>query len=79
MKNEADFLHAPQDLPAEPAVVHLPLYRAGSLVGYQGREYTVDHVVITRSQLLVHLQELDSSVDAEKLQVAPTRLVLQRS
>lgn len=78
MKNESDFLQAAQDLPAEPTTVNLPLYRAGSRVGYQGREYTVGHVVINRSQLLVYLQELGSSVDAEKLQVTPTRLVLQR-
>lgn len=79
VKNESDFLHATQDLPTGPAIVHLPLYRAGSRVGYQGREYTVGHVVVTRSQLLVYLQELGSSVDADRLQVAPTRMVLQRS
>jgi len=88
VKNESDYLHATQDQPAghpvapaaaEPIVVHLPLYRPGSHVGYQGRDYTVGHVVISRSVLQVYLQELGSSVDAEKLQVSPTRLVLQRS
>lgn len=86
MKNESDFLHATQDQPAteasataEPVVVHMPLYRAGSRVSYQGRDYTVGHVVISRSVLQVYLQELGSSVDAEKLQISPTRLVLQRS
>jgi len=88
VKNESDYLHATQDEPAshpagsahaEPVVVHLPLYRAGSHVSYQGRDYTVGHVVISRSVLQVYLQELGSSVDAEKVQVSPTRLVLQRS
>ncbi len=88
MKNESAHLQATQDLPAgeantplaaEPTVVHLPLYRAGTRVSYQGRDYTVGHVVICRSLLQVYLQELGSSVPAEKLQLAPTRLVLQRS
>ena len=78
MKNESDFLQAAQDLPPAPTVVHLPLYRAGSRVVYQNQEYTIGHVVISRSQLLVYLQELGASVNAEKLQVAPTRLILQR-
>ncbi len=87
MKNESDYLHATQDQPAghpvapataDPVVVNLPLYRAGSRVGYQGRDYTVGHVVISRSVLQVYLQELGNSVDAEKLQAPPTRLVLQR-
>lgn len=88
MKNESDYLHATQDQPAaeaatsaiaEPVVVHLPLYRAGSSVNYQGRDYTVGHVVISRSVLQVYLQELGSSVSSEKLHLAPTRLVMQRS
>lgn len=88
MKNESDYLHATQGMPAgeagtpapaEPTVVHLSLYRPGTHVSYQGRDYTVGHVVISRSVLQVYLQELGSSVPAEKVQVAPTRLVLQRS
>lgn len=88
MKNESAYLQATQDLPAgeaetpaatEPSVVHMPLYRPGTRVGYQGREYTVGHIVVNRSLLQVYLQELGSSVPAEKLQLAPTRLVLQRS
>jgi hypothetical protein len=88
VKNESDYLHATQDPPAghpaapataEPVIVHLPLYRPGSRVSYQGRDYTVGHVVISRSVLQVYLQELGNSVDAEKLQVSPTRMVLHRS
>ena len=88
MKNESAYLQATQDLPAgeaetpppaDPTIVHMPLYRPGTRVGYQDRDYTVGHVVINRSQLQVYLQELGSAVPAEKLQVAPTRLVLQRS
>ena len=82
VKNESAFLQATQDLPAgQPAtstIVHLPLYRPGSRVGYQGREYTVGHVVIARSQLQVYLQELGSSVNADQLQVTPTRVELKR-
>ncbi len=83
MKNESAYLQATQNLPADasasaPTTVHLPLFRTGSHVGYQGREYTVGHVVISRSQLLVYLQELGSLVDAEKLSIAPTRLELKR-
>ncbi len=82
MKNESAHLQATQDapagLPVVPTVVHLPLCRPGSRVGYQGRDYTVGHVVISRSQLLVYLQELGSSVDAEKLQISPTRVELKR-
>jgi len=88
VKNESAYLQAAQDLPdgeaetpaaAEPTVVHLPLYRPGTRVSHQGRDYTVGHVVISRSELQVYLQELGSSVPAEKLQLAPTRVVLQRS
>lgn len=79
MKNESEFLQAAQDLRPDPTIVHLPLYRAGTRVSYQDREYTVGHVVVVRSQLMVYLQELGNTVNADKLQIAPTRLVLQRS
>jgi len=88
VKNESDYLHTTQDptagtaaMPAtaEPIVVHMPLYHPGTNVSYQGRAYTVGHVVISRSDLQVYLQELGSSVPAEKLQITPTRMVLQRS
>ncbi|MDP3702066.1 MAG: hypothetical protein Q8R72_14305 [Hylemonella sp.] len=88
MKNESAHLQATQDLHAgadetpalaEPTIVSLPLYRAGTRVSYQDRDYTVGHVVISRGDLQVYLQELGSSVSSEKLHLAPTRLVLQRS
>lgn len=63
---------------AEPTIVHLPLYRPGSRAGYEGRNYTVGHVVISRSQLLVYLEELGTAVNAEKLQISPTRVELKR-
>lgn len=63
----------------EPPVVHLPLYRPGTQVLYLGQVYTVGHVVVSRSDLMVNLRESGASVPAEKVQLAPTRLVLQRS
>jgi len=87
VKDESAYLQAVQEpeasqqaeSEASPVVAHLPLYRHGTRVTYQGRYYTVGHVVISRTQLLVHLQELGAPVNAEKLQVAPTRILLQRS
>jgi hypothetical protein len=59
--------------------VHLPLFRAGTRVSHQGKLCTVDYVVVRRGQLLVHLHETNSRVDAEKLFLEPTRLSLQRN
>jgi hypothetical protein len=65
--------------PGGPLVVHLPLYRPGTQVVHQGQHQTVSHVIISRGDLTVHLQESGLTVPAEKVQLAPTRLVLQRS
>lgn len=62
----------------DPTIVHLPLYRFGTPVQYQGQTYTVDHVIISRDGLQVHLQELGNHVAAEKLVLAPSRVVLRR-
>ncbi len=87
MKDESAFLApAPAhgaDTPATPAhpdptIVHLPLYRPGTLVSYQGQTCSVSHVVVSRSDLKVYLRELGQAVDAAKVYLAPTRLVLQR-
>lgn len=64
--------------PHDPTIVHLPLYRRGTHVQYQGQTYTVDHVIVSRDGLQVHLQELGSNIAAEKIQLAPSRLVLRR-
>jgi hypothetical protein len=82
VKDESAFLQPTTAAPAdadEPPVAHLPLYRPGTRVVYQGQYCTVGHVVISRSELLVHLQEPGISVPAEKVQLAPTRILLQRS
>lgn len=82
MKDESAHLQPTHAAPAgaeEPPVAHLPLYRPGTLVVYQGQTCTIGHVVICRSELLVHLQEPGISVPAEKVQLAPTRILLQRS
>lgn len=82
MKDESAYLQ-PENAATtdtdEPPVAHLPLYRPGTRVVYQGQYCTVGHVVISRSELLVHLQEPGISVPAEKVQLAPTRILLQRS
>jgi hypothetical protein len=82
VKDESAFLQ-PSDAaptgPDEPPVAHLRLYRPGTRVVYQGQYCTVGHVVISRGELLVHLQEPGVSVTAEKVQLSPTRILLQRS
>lgn len=84
MKDESAFL-APAPAhdagaPAhpDPTIVHVPLYRPGTLVSYQGQTCTISHVVINRSELKVYLRELGQAVDAAKVYLAPTRLELRR-
>lgn len=86
MKDESAYLQPVQEDAAgaqpaapDPTIVHLPLYRRGTLVQYQGRTCTVSHVVVNRCDLQVYLEELGLSVDASKVQLAPTRLVLKRN
>ncbi|MEK9802443.1 MAG: hypothetical protein VW475_03435 [Curvibacter sp.] len=82
MKDESAFLqptHAAATEAEEPPVAHLPLYRPGTLVVYQGQTCTVGHVVISRGELMVNLQETGHLVPAEKVQLTPTRILLQRS
>ncbi len=87
MKNESAFLQAVQDSeiagqPApsanDPTIVHMPLFRAGTQVVYQGQYCTVSHVIVSRGELQVYLQEIGQTVNAEKVQLAPTRIVLRR-
>ena len=78
-----DAMPTPEPGPAaapahDPTIVHLPLYRRGTPVQYQGQTYTVDHVVVSREGLQVHLQETGSNVAVEKVYLAPSRLVLRR-
>lgn len=84
MKDESAHLLPAQDRAAnaarqEPPYASLPLFRPGTQVHYQGQPYTVGHVIISRSDLQVYLQELGAAVDADKVQLAPTRILLQRS
>jgi hypothetical protein len=59
--------------------IRLPLFRPGTRVSYQGNPCTVSHVMISRSQLLVHLHETGSAVHADELVLEPTRLPLRRN
>ncbi len=81
MKDESAYLQPTEAAPAseEPPVAHLPLYRPGTLVIHQGQTCTVGHVVVSRGELLVNIRETGHTVPAEKLQLAPTRILLQRS
>ena len=80
MKDESSYLQPIDAASAaeEPPVAHLPLYRPGTLVIHQGQTCTVGHVVISRGELLVNLRETGLSIPADKLQLAPTRILLQR-
>ena len=84
MKDESAHLLPAQEsaagpAPQEPPYANLPLFRPGTQVHYQGQRCTVSHVVISRCDLQVYLQELGTAVDADKVQLAPTRVLLQRS
>ena len=80
MKDESSYLQPGDAAPAsdDPPVAHLPLYRPGTLVIHQGQTCTVGHVVISRGELLVNLKETGLSVPADRLQLAPTRILLHR-
>ena len=57
---------------------HMPLYKPGTVVHYDGKPETVGYVLVRRSVLLVHLVGRAAPVDANKLSVAPSRFALQR-
>ena len=57
---------------------HMPLYKPGTVVHYDGKPETVGYVVVRRSVLLVHLVGRAAPVDADKLGLAPSRFALQR-
>ena len=57
---------------------HMPLYKPGTVVYYDGKPETVGYVVVRRSLLLVHLVGRAAPVDADKLGLAPSRFALQR-
>ena len=80
MKDESSYLQPSEAAPAseDPPVAHLPLYRSGTLVIHQGQTCTVSHVVLSRGELLVNIKETGLSIPADKLQLTPTRLLLQR-
>ena len=66
-------------LSAQTSTIRLPLFRSGTRVSHQGQPCTVDYVVVRRGQLLVHLHETNSHVDADKLFLEPTQLSLHRN
>ena len=57
---------------------HMPLYKPGTVVHYDGKPETVGYVVVRRSVLLVHLVGVDVPVDSDTLTLAPTRFTLLR-
>lgn len=79
MKDESSHLLPARAADAQqPPIIHLPLFRPGTRVNYKGQTCTVGHIVVSRSQLLVHLKEIDTQVDAEKIELAPTPIPLAR-
>jgi hypothetical protein len=64
---------------SETRGVYLPLFRSGTRVSHEGRQCTVNYVVIRRGQLMVHLHEANSPVDADRLLLEPTRVLLRRN
>lgn len=46
---------------------------------YHGKPETIDHIVIQRYDLLVHLKESNISVNSDKIQLEPTRIPLGRT
>ena len=80
MKDESSYLQLGDAATTdeEPPVAHIPLYRPGTLVIHQGQTCTVSHVVISRGDLMVNIKETGLTIPADKLQLTPTRLLLQR-
>jgi hypothetical protein len=62
-----------------PPEASLPLFHSGAQVSYQGQTCTVDHIVIDHYDILVHLKELNTTVNSDKVQVQPTRIILKRT
>ncbi|EGI77672.1 hypothetical protein [Hylemonella gracilis] len=46
---------------------------------YHGKPEVVDHIIIQRYDLLVHLKEANISVNADKVELEPTRIPLSRT
>ena len=68
-------------MPAAAPVIpyfHMPLYKPGTVVHYDGKRETVGYLVVRRSVLLVRLVGRAAPVDADKLGLAPSRFALQR-
>ena len=67
----------PSDAPDAP-YFHMPLYKTGAVVHYNGKREVVGYVVLRRSLLLVHLVGRAEPVEADKLSLAPSRFTLRR-
>ena len=65
--------------PLDANGIYLPLFRSGTRVSYQGKLCTVNYVVISRRELLVHLHETNGPVRADKLFLEPSRVLLRRN
>ena len=64
--------------PPDNSCLRMPLFRPGTRVGYKGNLCTVSHVLVSRGELLVYLQETKSTVKAGKLSLEPSRLAARR-
>jgi hypothetical protein len=89
LKDDFDFqVEAPataaattKDAPAVPEApsIKMPLFRAGSRVNYLGRTYTVSHIMLSKRQILVYLNGVQTFVPAEKIELELTRFALERT
>lgn len=57
---------------------HMPLFRPGTAVAWQGRAETVSHVILRRGGLWVYLVGHEVPVAADRLAVTPARFTAAR-
>ena len=64
---------------SQPPVAMVPLFHPGTSVSYQGQTCTIDHIVIDHYDILVHLKEINTTVNSDKIELSPTRILLSRT
>ena len=69
----------PGPVPEAPLTYRMALYKPGCSVVWQGRDMTVNHVLLRRGHLVVYLDGHPDAVEPDAITMPLTRLVLQRS
>ncbi len=57
--------------------LYLPLFKPDTRVWYDGKYYTVHHVILNRYDMYVKFNELDKAVHSDKVVLEPTVLELR--